>query len=131
MAKWKDKNNALTEIDKAVSKAVKNVLPTIMELLKANVKSNRKADGTPQPKKKASTKAQYKKHGWDTENWLVRTGKSTKLKKRKQGNGWVVEPTDKTILKYHLDEVEDWMLLTDDDKEIVFDEISKELKKIF
>ena len=91
----------------------KDVAPFIQKYLHALLESNRDASGKQRPstkpagRKKESTIRQYKRKGWNTETYLVRTGESIKLKHKigKGGTRLTVEPASskgRKILSYHI-----------------------------
>lgn len=82
--------------------------PALRSLVKGFITGRLKrgvtADGEPMPRKAASTIAQYRRKGWDTKHFLIRTGASTKLKSRVSGGRLYVGPMDPDTLHYNTDE---------------------------
>lgn len=108
----------IVNIEKAWKEAFAECVPAIKLLIENQVvndlNSNRKANGSEQPKKKDSTKTAYAKDGYDTENWLIRSGDSTKLKWKIGKYSITVQPKGQEILGYHIDDAKDWFKLSDD-----------------
>ena len=59
------------------------------------------ADGEPMPRKAASTIKQYRRKGWDTKHFLIRTGASAQMKSRVSGGSLFVGPQDPETLLYN------------------------------
>lgn len=99
-------------------------------------------DGTPRPqsapkgKKKPSTIRAYTKEGWNTENYLVRTGASTTLtgKNYRKGLRLSIKPEGMKILSYHIPESRyrgkiRWMRLAPNMHKVIVQEIGKFITK--
>jgi len=86
------------------------------------------AKGAALPHKAESTKRSYKYHGWNTEDWFIRTGESAKIKSKKIKNGISVYPADpmKVLAKY-VKRSEDWIALSPDIQDEILKTISKKL----
>ena len=65
-----------------------------------------------QQKKAKSTIKDYAKHGYNTQQWLVKTGKSTEVKVRREPNGVHAEPVGKTTLK-NVARSDEWFSIND------------------
>ena len=118
----------MRDMRRIISEALKTPVNALARNdLRHQLATNKQADGTPRPasppagKKYPATIRQYKRHGWDTEHYLVRTGKSTKLKSRMRDRGMTLEivPANPEILGYHVPKNEryrgemSWMELTE------------------
>ena len=120
------------EIKKGIDAAKVEVIDYIERTVVRNLNSNHDADGNMQPKKKESTKKSYKKSGYDTENWLKRSGDSTELVSKKNKSGVTVAPIGQEILSYHKKEADNLFSLAKKDvaaiQKIIVKNIEKELK---
>lgn len=72
--------------------------------LKNKISTQVDSTGNRMPIKKDSTKQIYRKHGWDTEHWFVRTGASVVLQQKNLLNAVEIFPSDpEDVLSYHHD----------------------------
>ena len=62
---------------------------------------NRQANTKPMPEKLEATKKAYKRKGYNTENFLVRTGASTRILIKRVKTGATLRPAKPEILQYH------------------------------
>ena len=87
--------------NRAVRFIQKDVKRYAVQYLDKLLVKKRQATGQPMPEKAESTKRAYRKHGWNTENFLVRTGRSSVVQSRRVKNGIRLTPTDPKIIGYH------------------------------
>jgi len=85
--------------DKAFKVLANEGVDTIKEYLDDMIDLQRDASGKPLPTKADSTKRAYAREGWNTEDWLVRTGKASQWKVKKTRKVIKVTP-GKDYLKY-------------------------------
>ncbi|BDQ01939.1 MAG: hypothetical protein KatS3mg036_0493 [Ignavibacterium sp.] len=79
------------------------------------------------PEKKQSTIKQYKLKGYNTTDWLIRTGKSTKLEVTKFSGGFRIFPAGKDTLKY-VKKAADWFTISNQTAQQIIDKIKRELR---
>lgn len=101
-------------IENAIVKAMRGpVKDFVIQDAKNTLNAQIQPGGEPFPTKAESTKKQYRRHGWNTEKFLVRTGKSTKLQHviNKRGNfiELVVTPVGHEILSFNVPSRTKWM----------------------
>ena len=122
--------NAL--FNEAFIAAIPEIKIQVENQLNQNLNSNRKANGSQQPTKKDATKREYNKKGYDTMNWLKRSGKALG-----QGFSWVVDATSITVkpkdpddvLKYHLKDAQGLFRLSSDTLNKVYNILNKKFKE--
>lgn len=101
----------------------------ILNQLDNQLTSQVDADKKKLPEKKASTKKQYRYKGWNTEQWLVRTGKSTQLKSKKIKDGIRVYPVDKDgVLKNYVARANDFYKISDNSINLLMNKIKEKIK---
>jgi hypothetical protein len=88
------------EMFRLVERELQSSAPRVIEsALLTQLKSQKNEDGTAFPTKAPGTIKQYQKHGWNTKDYLIRTGESTSLTSKNIKGGVVVEPTGQDLLK--------------------------------
>lgn len=138
MATLKGFDKIVGVIDKAVRKSLQG---KVTAFVKANAERQltwqRDKEGEPMPEKAESTKRQYRRKGWNTEKFLVRTGQSTKMVANWDGGDWVIYPQGQTRLGYHITPddgpartrwVQPTQALYDEINKIISEEIARALK---
>jgi len=86
------------------------------------------ANGTRFPSKKDSTRKIYRAHGWNENQWLIRTGQATVVRYTNTPKGFRAEPTDpEDILKY-VARSDDWFILNQRIQQDIIEQIKKDLK---
>lgn len=102
----------------------------VEEYLKQQLRDQVDSSGKQFPEKKEATKKEYRKHNWNTEDYLIRTGESTKLKYKRTKDGFTFEPKNPDILKKFVGDGKiDWMSLNDKAIDDITDILLKELKR--
>lgn len=119
-------------IERAITRSLGNrVQKFIKSELENALESQTQVDGSPFPKKAESTKKAYRRKGWDTEHFLVATGKSSKLVHGQTGMRLRVYPRGYDIQEFHLPRVQ-WIGLPQGAQDRVVDilkeDIANELK---
>ena len=114
-------------VDTAMRTKVKDHVIKHAEL---NLSFQRDKTGQMMPKKAESTKKQYRRKGWDTEKFLVRTGQSTVMRYEWLNHELTVYPQGQTVLAYHVPERTDWVQPTAALIEEVENILSKELARV-
>ena len=108
--------------EKAISKAFRTALTGrvkkfIMADLNQRLKSQEQPDGSAFPKKFQTehgdkVRAEYKRNGWNTEKFLIRTGESVRLSSAYSNRGGVHEltitPIGHEILSHHVPKRVEW-----------------------
>lgn len=129
-SKFTGLDKALKEINDTVKASIKNDIPFIItEYLKNQLDTQIDASGKKMPEKKESTKKYYKKYGWNTEKFLIRTGESTKLTTKNISNGIEIEPKNPDILKKFIPSRVDWMTLNQQAIKKIVDILMEDLRK--
>ena len=130
MAKLKNANNTARVIQqKAVRSIQYNCQPLVDQYLKNILASQVDANGQRFPEKKESTKKQYRYKGWNTEQWLIRTGEATKVNYRNIPEGFKATPADPEDILQYVSRAEDWFTLNTDIKNSIVEQIKKDLKR--
>jgi hypothetical protein len=144
----KPKITGQREFIRKLKAAIGNVLDRdvsryVIVTMDQRLATNENADGSPRPgsspsgsKKPATVKA-YKKKGWDTEHYLVATGKSTELKYRVSGTTLIITPRTakgRQILSYHIPRSQwrgniKWLELNDKERGYINRRVAIGLKK--
>lgn len=121
-------------VSKAIDKSVKETLKKevadyVVAKSKEELRSQVGSNGEKMPEKAEFTKREYTKYGWNTEDFLIRTGESTRLKVKKTQTGIEVIPQNPKILSYNIPSRVDWMSINKKDIDKIIDILSKQLKK--
>lgn len=131
MAQLRGMNNVKTELRRVIRNSFRTrVSAYITREMKDRLYAQVQPDGDAFPDKKESTIKQYKRKGWDTEHFLIRTGKSTPLKTRVSGDTLEVYPVGHETLAYHKDRVQ-WMGLTPEQERRVIEILSEDVRDAF
>ena len=129
MAKFKRTENIARTIQTNVVNSIKkDCKPIVKRYLEGLIDKQRDAKGRVFPKKKDSTIKQYKKQGWNTTHWLVRTGESTKLVFKNLKDGLSIKPRDPEDILQYVDQSEDWFVLNADISNDILNKIKEGLK---
>lgn len=124
----------ISNFPKIADKVVKDVIKKeslliVKKQLEDTLFNNRTADNNVQPTKAPSTKKIYAKEGWDQNNWLVRTGESTKLIATYSSNSIEIVPKGQSLLQSKLyDTASDWFKISEETKDKIFNKIKEGLK---
>lgn len=136
MATLKGMDAAARAINRAAHRALSG---SVAKFLKGDAMNDLNAqiqpDGSPFPDKAESTKRAYRRRGWDTERFLVRTGKSVRLTHevytRAGTTTLEIRPMGWETLSYHVPDRVEWFSLTPDKVarcvQIMNEEIDREL----
>ena len=129
MAKFKNFENTQRNINKTVVNTIKqDVRPIVKKYLEDLIDKKVDANKKRFPKKKASTVKQYKKHGWNTKNWLVRTGAATKLVFKNLKDGISVKPADPEDILQYVTQADTWFLLNKEINNKIIKKIKEDLR---
>ncbi len=129
MAKFKNFENTQRNINKTVIATIKqDVKPIVKKYLEDLIDKKVDANKKQFPKKKASTIKQYKKHGWNTKNWLKRSGEATKLVFKNLKNGLSVKPADPDDILQYVQQSDTWFLLNKEINDKIIKKIKEDLK---
>jgi hypothetical protein len=149
-AKFKNTTGHVKLISAGVATALRaggEVDKLVQKHLYGQLYDSKNEDGTPRPQsspkgqKKPETIKAYEraKQGWNTKNYLVRTGAATTLRSKnsRKGTRLTIKPEGMKILSYHIPESKHrgkirWMRLAPDKPRLIVDimrkEVAKELK---
>lgn len=132
----KYKLSGLDEVGKDVAQNMRNTFRTkleklVREYLEYQISAQIDAENKPMPKKKPATIKQYQKEGYNTDKFLVRTGKSTELNVTISGDTMVIQPKGYEILKNLIPSRVEWMTINDQLVNEITNKFLEELKKEF
>lgn len=117
-------NNLKTKVVDIIHR---DISPMVVTYLRKLLQRKTDARGKSFPIKKDSTKKQYLKKGWNTENWLVRKDISAQIVVNNTSTGIRVVPADpNNILKY-VNQADDWFLLNSEIKNKIIDKLEEKL----
>lgn len=113
MASLKGMDRAERAIDKAIHNALAGrVKKFIMNDLNQRLHAQEQPNGQSFPKKAESTKKAYRRMGWNTEKFLIRTGESVRLtaayNRRAGTQELVITPIGHDVLSYHVPDRVKW-----------------------
>ena len=125
-------DEALRQVQANMKKTFRTKLEALVkEYLEEQIASQIDASGEKMPKKSPATIKEYQKHGYNTEQFLVRTGESVKLKTTINGDVMFIQPEGYKILANLIPSRVDWMTLNDEAVQKITDLFMKELSKEF
>lgn len=130
MAKLKNSGSTARIIQQKAVRSIQSNCKTIVDTYLKNILATQvDANGNRFPEKKESTKKQYRRNGWDTEHWLVRTGAATKVNYRNLPNGFKATPADPSDVLQYVKRAEDWFVLNESIKKQIVEQVKSDLKK--
>lgn len=130
MAKLKNFNTISNDVRIATVNSIQTACKQLVDVYLKNILSAQvDADGQRFPEKKESTKKQYRYKGWNTEQWLIRTGESTKVVYRNIPNGFEARPEDQEDILQYVKRVENWFTLNESIRNKIIEQIKKDLKR--
>jgi hypothetical protein len=125
-----DKSKLKSKLD-IVIKGIRSAgKPVAIQEVNKNLQEQHNVDGSAFPTKSESTKREYTKHGYNTNEYLVRTGQSTKLEVEDTPTGFVIKPFGQKILSYH-SKYANFVYFDENAKIQIINTISQELRKVF
>lgn len=129
MAKLKNTQNVSRDISRKVIQSIQtNCKPLVDIYLKDILSTQVDAEGKRFPDKKESTKKQYRRNGWNEDQWLIRTGKATVVKYRNILNGLEARPTDPEDILGYVERSESWFTLNESIRNQIIEQVKKDLK---
>jgi len=129
MAKLRNTENINRTIQQKVVRSIQyNCRPLVDKYLKEILATQVDATGNRFPEKKESTKKQYRYKGWNTEQWLIRTGAATKVNYRNVPEGFRATPADPEDILQYVDRADDWFTLNDTINKQIIEQIKKDLR---
>lgn len=115
MATLKGFDRAEKAITGAVDKAMRTTVKDyVIARAKFQLKMQIDKRGEQMPDKAESTKRAYRRKGYDTENFLVASGKSTEMMYEWLNHVLTVYPRGQVILGYNVPKRTEWVQPTDD-----------------
>lgn len=127
MPRYRD-NNYFINLSKRVNNIIKkDVALFLLKHLRENLRLQIDEDGNRLPDKKESTIEEYKRKGYNTKDWFIRTGNSVQLKITKLAGGIRIYPAGKEILKF-VPESANWFNLSANTKLNIIELIRKKLR---
>lgn len=115
MASVKGFDRAVKVVTESVDRAMRTTVKDyVIKHAQFRLKMQRDKTGEQMPEKAESTKRQYRRKGWNTEDFLVRTGKSTVMDYEWLNHVLTVYPRGQTILGYNVEKRTKWVDPTDD-----------------
>ena len=125
--------------ERAITQAIKSALSGpvkkfIMNDLNFTLKSQTEKSGKKFPKKAESTIKAYKAQGYNTKDFLVRTGESTRLKAEvDEYEGKIqlmITPIGHEVLSYHVPSRVDWFgEITNAERDVIMNILNEEIKR--
>lgn len=129
MVTLKNFNESHNRINKTIINSLHdNCKRVIEEYLENQLLTQVNSEGERFPQKKESTKKSYLKKGYDTEHWLVRTGKSTRLVFKNTLKGFTVKPLDPNRILNNVADSKSWFTLNNQVTQKIISQIKKDLK---
>lgn len=128
MAKLKGMGNIALKINsKIISTIQQEIAPMVVGYLRSLLSKQTDARGNRFPTKKESTKRQYKKQGWDTEHWLIRTNTAAQVVTQNISDGVRLIPADPEKILQYVDRSDDWFLLSPSIKTDILNKIKQRI----
>ena len=115
--------------NKVVNSIQINCRPLVDLYLKNILATQVDAGGQRFPEKKESTKRQYRYKGYNTEQWLIRTGQATQVKYRNIPSGFEARPEDPDDILQYVKRAEDWFTLNESIRKEILEQIKTDLKR--
>lgn len=133
MATLKGFDRAGKVIESAVDRAMRTTVKDyVIARAKFSLNLQRDKDGNPMPDKAESTKRAYRRKGYDTERFLVASGKSTEMMYEWYNHVLTVYPRGQKILSYNVESRTKWVQpekdLMNGVNQLISEEIARALK---
>ncbi len=128
MAKLKVNHSLIPKYKtKMISIIQRDVAHLLVLYFRKMLQSRKDSKGNPFPKKKDSTKRQYKKKGWDTEHWLIRTNTAAQINVSNTQAGITLEPADPDDVLKYVKQSKEWFRFNDEIERKIISTIAKNL----